>query len=347
MRRLPSPWFLLPVLLVVAGCVSAPQSAINDAIVAGDATLVTRLIDQGEALDEWGACGDDTFFGETALECAVDENRPAIVRLLIERGADPGKISQFGCPPLVTAVTHDIDILRLLLDKGADPNGHCYGMLEGRTPLMEAVIAGRTDSVKLLIERGANIDARTKIGYSALTYAAYGRQEGGAKILLAKGANADAVIAKAEEDAASDAKSRDKDLAAAQFLKALKEKYRACGVRYRPDAAFMAGFATEVAKYRALASKPELPEAARVFRVQAEDAVAQKRFQDAVDRYGKALEISPWWPEGHFNQALLLGESDCPEEAIAAMERYLALVPEAADARAARDKVYLWKGRLP
>lgn len=31
----------------------------------------------------------------------------------------------------------------------------------------------------------------------------------------------------------------------------------------------------------------------------------------------------------------------------AAMERYLALVPDAPDARAARDKIYPWKGRLP
>lgn len=346
MRRLPCPWFLLPVLLLVAGCVSAPKSAINDAIVAGDAALVTRLIDQGEALEEWGACGEDDFFGETALECAVGNHRPAIARLLLERGADPGKISQFGCPPLVTAATQEIDLLGLLLDKGADPNGHCYGMLEGRTALMEAVIAGKTESVRLLIERGAKVDAQTDIGYSALTYAAYGRQEGSARILLAKGADADAVIAKAEQKAESDEGS-DKHRAAARFLRDLKEKYRACGIRHRPDAALIAGFAAEAAKYRALASKPELPEEARIFRVQAEDAVAQKRFQDAVDRYGKALRISPWWPEGHFNQALLFGESDCPEEAIAAMERYLALVPEAADARAARDKVYQWKGRLP
>jgi len=34
-------------------------------------------------------------------------------------------------------------------------------------------------------------------------------------------------------------------------------------------------------------------------------------------------------------------------DAIAAMERYLSLVPDAPNARAARDKIYLWKGRIP
>lgn len=92
---------------------------------------------------------------------------------------------------------------------------------------------------------------------------------------------------------------------------------------------------------------PDLPEGAREYRVQAKDAFAQKRFEDAVTLYGKALRVAPWWPEGHFNQALILGEAACYEEAIAAMNRYIALVPDAPDVRAARDKIYQWKGRFP
>src|SRR5437764_7033178 len=68
-------------------------------------------------------------------------------------------------------------------------------------------------------------------------------------------------------------------------------------------------FAREVVPaYQAANPKPVLSEEARKFKVQAEFAVHERQFDKAVQLYGKALEIAPWWPEGHFNQALILGE---------------------------------------
>src|ERR1039457_4308920 len=58
-------------------------------------------------------------------------------------------------------------------------------------------------------------------------------------------------------------------------------------------------FQEVVAKYRAANPKPGLPEEARKFKVQAEFAVQEKQFDKAVEFYGKALEIAPWWSEGH------------------------------------------------
>lgn len=332
--------------LFLVAC-AAPRTPLNDAVVAGDAARVAELVERGGALDELGACGDDAVYGDTPLICAIDKDRPQIARLLIERGAKVDEPSEVGCPPLMSAAQHDAGIAALLLDRGASVEGRCVGWLEGRTALMNAAIAGKIDVVRLLIDRGADVNAKTSGGYGALNSAAYKQRVDIARLLVAKGADIDAAIEKAEADAAEESETSAKDRAAARLLKELKANYRACAVRYRPDPALLSSFGETVAKYRAAPAKPELPEAARAFRVQAEDAVAQLRLQDAVDRYGKALGLAPWWPEGHFNQALLLGEADCPEEAIAAMERYLALVPEAPDARAARDKVYLWKGRLP
>ena len=103
-------------------------------------------------------------------------------------------------------------------------------------------------------------------------------------------------------------------------------------------------FNAVVANYRAANPKPQLPEEARKFKVQAEFAVQQKQFDTAADLYGKALEIAPWWPEGHFNRALILGELKQYQRAIREMKLYVRLAPDAPDARAAQDKIYQWEG---
>lgn len=91
--------------------------------------------------------------------------------------------------------------------------------------------------------------------------------------------------------------------------------------------------------------KPQLPEEARRFRVQAEGAVREKRLPDAAGRYAEALKIAPWWPEGRFNHALVLAELGRYTEAIREMKRYLMLAPDAPNARAAKDQIYAWEDK--
>lgn len=98
-----------------------------------------------------------------------------------------------------------------------------------------------------------------------------------------------------------------------------------------------------VAKYQAANPRPQLSEEARKFKVQAEFAVREKQFDKAAELYGKALEIAPWWPEGHFNRAQILGEEKKYWDAMREMKHYLLLVPEASNARAAQDKIYQWE----
>lgn len=102
-------------------------------------------------------------------------------------------------------------------------------------------------------------------------------------------------------------------------------------------------FAETARQYRAVAAKPALTESARRYRVQAELAVQQKRWVDALLAFGSALATAPWWPEGHFNSAIILAELNLHDDAIAAMRRYLQLAPDAADARAAQDRIYQWE----
>ena len=102
-------------------------------------------------------------------------------------------------------------------------------------------------------------------------------------------------------------------------------------------------FAASLADYRKkAAANTALPEEANKYKVQAEGAVRDKEFNDAADYYAAALKIAPWWPVGHFNRALVLGEAGDYDMATREMKYYLQLVPGAPNARAAQDKIYDW-----
>lgn len=104
-----------------------------------------------------------------------------------------------------------------------------------------------------------------------------------------------------------------------------------------------ASFEDTARKYREAATKPAVAEEVRRFRVQAEVALRQKDFKNAANFYKQGVDAAPFWAEGHFNRALTLSEMEDYELAIREMKRYLLLVPNAPDARAARDKIYEWE----
>jgi tetratricopeptide (TPR) repeat protein len=111
-----------------------------------------------------------------------------------------------------------------------------------------------------------------------------------------------------------------------------------------PDPAASA-FAPEAKRYLQAGIPTELPESVRRYRVQAEAAVKEKRFIDAAESYDQALRDAPWWPQGHFNLALIYGELELYPEAMAEMRKYLLLTPDAPNVRAAQDKIYEWEAK--
>lgn len=122
---------------------------------------------------------------------------------------------------------------------------------------------------------------------------------------------------------------------------AYRRGWHAALVKARAE--FEARFQETVARYPDPAGRPELPEEARRFKVQAEAAVRDKRLADALRYYGQAVNAAPWWAEGFFNVALLYAEQKQYEGAIRNMKRYLVLLPKAANAREAQDKIYEWE----
>jgi len=94
---------------------------------------------------------------------------------------------------------------------------------------------------------------------------------------------------------------------------------------------------------RKLPNRPELPEDARRYGVQATTAAENKSYDEAIALLTKSLGVAPWWAEGHFNRALLLSNQNRYQEAVTSMKQFLMLAPNAPDARAAQDKIYEWE----
>lgn len=122
--------------------------------------------------------------------------------------------------------------------------------------------------------------------------------------------------------------------------------YYSSSLAVADDAPLFADFREQAKAWRALPDKPGLSEAMQRFNTLAEDAIQNKNFEDAVDYYEQGLAVSPLWPEGQFNAALLCGELQIYSQAVLHMKRYLELKPDAPDAQAARSKMIIWEERV-
>jgi hypothetical protein len=89
--------------------------------------------------------------GETALMMAALKGRLDWAKKLLDRGA---QVQKPGWSPVHYAASGpSSELLALLLDRGADVNARAPN---GSTPLMMAASFGTEDSVKLLVQRGAD-----------------------------------------------------------------------------------------------------------------------------------------------------------------------------------------------
>lgn len=89
---------------------------------------------------------------------------------------------------------------------------------------------------------------------------------------------------------------------------------------------------------------PAITEEQRRYIIQANAANERKDYQTALSLYGNAVSVSPCsYPQAYYNMALLAAQTGFYTYAVSNMKKYLILVPEAADARAAQDKIYEWE----
>jgi hypothetical protein len=109
-----------------------------------------------------------------------------LMELFVARGADVHKTNGWGEQALMHAAWRgQLDAVKWLLAHGAKEN---RGPLQW-SALHYAVYSGRKDVAQLLIERGANIDARSPNGSSVLMMAVYEGHADLAKTLIGLGAD--------------------------------------------------------------------------------------------------------------------------------------------------------------
>jgi tetratricopeptide (TPR) repeat protein len=92
-----------------------------------------------------------------------------------------------------------------------------------------------------------------------------------------------------------------------------------------------------------LKTLPPISEEARRYGVQATSQVEKKRYEEAIKLYEKALDIAPWWAEGHYNRALVLADQQRYSEAVTALKAFLLLAANTPEARVVQDKIYEWE----
>lgn len=174
MRRL----LLFIALLLVHFPVELRAAAIHDAATKGDVAAITAALDAGAGVDESDGSA-------TPLYLAVRAGHFAAAKLLIERGADVNAAPTAGLgPALMPALAkRRVDLINLLLDGGANPNSD----RGGQAALHVAVTLGCLDCVKALVEAGADVNAKTKDGKTALHLAKRKGQRDVADYLLSHG----------------------------------------------------------------------------------------------------------------------------------------------------------------
>ena len=205
------------------------------AIMNANWDLAKQLIDSGADVNQWDIFGESPLFTAVDSRNRIDGGRAsndppnkitglAIVRLLLERGADPnmqlffkpkvrgggptdvrsgGATFTRGATPLVRAATNgDLEVVKLLLEHGADATLY---MADRQTPI-HAAIGGRASEpqtlelIRVLQKAGTDVNVVALInheeeirGGSALHYAVRKRYKDVIKLLASMGIDMNAV----------------------------------------------------------------------------------------------------------------------------------------------------------
>jgi hypothetical protein len=134
---------------------------------------------------------NDEQEGMTLLLYAMMNRRKEAMQVLLQHGVNPNQSTLLGenklqvQPVGAAAVGEDVDLLKILLDHGGDPNSR----YNDEPALFAAADADRYDQMRLLLARGANINAAAPDGRTAIIALADHGQFDQVAYLINKGAD--------------------------------------------------------------------------------------------------------------------------------------------------------------
>ena len=143
---------------------AAEQSAYKGlfaAAASGDASAIKTMLAQGEKPDVRDA------YRRTPLHVATYVGQHAVMRALVAGGADPNALERDRYDIVtIAAVANDVPTLRLALELGASAK-NVTSRYDG-TALIAAAHLGHAEVVRTLIRAGAPLDHVNNLGWTAL-----------------------------------------------------------------------------------------------------------------------------------------------------------------------------------
>jgi len=168
-----------------------PQETAWDAVAKGDDKLLSTALQAKGRNRVLVNKRDPTRGGRTLLSLAAENGYRKIVQILLDKLADPNIASDNGFTPLCLALKSGHDgCAQVILNTSKDVNLETSDTVAGNTALLWAVEKDCTAAtIQLLIEKGADLEAKSRTGLTALMIATDQNNADKVRVLLKAGAN--------------------------------------------------------------------------------------------------------------------------------------------------------------